>query len=134
MNVRDYYEAKNGLDKGNFGPAALQVLETLNRIAENLGTIADQLKTLGDRSFGSARNDKAAGNARHYEGGAAWESGRQSAVPAAAFTSQRDGCRNCKHRTAVPMDEFVHLECGLDGAVVGSCFKCESWEKDEGNG
>lgn len=87
------------------------ILERLTEIAKNMSSIADSLKKLGDATENGSKVFQALG--------------------AAAFNPRKDGCRNCKHRTFAPMDEFVHLECGLDGVIVGNSFICENWEKAE---
>lgn len=87
------------------------ILEKLTKISENLASIADSLKKLGDAAEGDSKVFQTLG--------------------AAAFNPKKDGCWNCEHRTFAPLDEFVHTECGLDGAVVGNSFICENWEKAE---
>lgn len=88
-----------------------EILKKLAEISKTLSRIADSMKKLGETAEGDSKVFQTLG--------------------AAAFNPKKDGCWNCEHRTFAPLDEFVHTECGLDGAVVGNSFICENWEKAE---
>lgn len=87
------------------------IVEKLTQIAGSLASVADSLKKLGDSTEIESRVFQVLGEA--------------------AFNPKKDGCWNCNHRTAAPMDEFVHLECDIDGAVVGNSYHCDYWEAME---
>lgn len=87
------------------------IVEKLTQIAGSLASLADSLKKLGDAAEG--------------------DSGVFQALGASAFNPKKDGCWNCNHRASAPMDEFVHLECDIDGAVVGNSYHCDYWEAKE---